>query len=170
MGNESLPIKRGCMLLLSGMLPAYFLSIQWVGLPNWLYGLAGLGGVLQLVGSCWIWWSFIDRQDEWKGTFGRGLHKWLLLALTIFIGKCLFQMLSILPEIYEMVFHARKHHDRLLALAFFRLCNPVYFSHNGKGRLVVCSNPTISIRVVDIPFWVSGPRNIPFHTRHLRPF
>jgi len=102
------PIFRwASLLLVIGLVPAYFLSIQWVGLPTGLSLVTGLGGVLQFIGASLIFWVLLQRRGQLKGSFKFGLYKWLLLALAIFWIKCLFLMLSVYPEIYEMVFHSR---------------------------------------------------------------
>jgi len=102
------PLFRwGSVLLLIGVFPAYFLSIQWVGLPQWLSRLAGLAGILQFIGAFLVWWILLQRRDQWRDSFKHGLYKWLLLGFTIFVINCLFQMLSVFPVIYEMVFHSR---------------------------------------------------------------
>lgn len=99
--------RRGSVLLFIAVFPVYFLSIQWVGLPPWLSRLAGLAGMLQFIGVLSVCWVLLRRQDQWKHLFKHGLYKWLLLGFAIFVIKCFFQMLSVFPVIYEMVFHSR---------------------------------------------------------------
>ena len=100
-------LRWGSLLLLIGVVPAYFLSIQWVGLPSWLSRLAGLAGILQFLGAFSVLWVLYRRLDQWKSSFIHGLYRWLLLGFTIFVVKWMFQMLSVFPVVYEMVFHSR---------------------------------------------------------------
>ena len=95
------------LLLLISIIPAYFFSIQWISLQPWLYWMAGVAGLVQFLGVSGIGWILYLNRQQWNSSFGKGLSKWILLAWVIFMLKCLFQALSVIPVIYQMVFHSR---------------------------------------------------------------
>ncbi len=97
----------GCAFLLIGVFPSYFLSVQWVGLPIWIRWIAGLAGTVQFIGAFIFGWRLLGSLSQWRNFFTPVLDNVLLFGVMVFVIKYLLLMLSIFPEMYEMVFQSR---------------------------------------------------------------
>lgn len=100
-------LKWSSALLLAGIIPSYFLSIQWMGLPSWISYTAGLAGLMQFIGALFFGLQLWRSRQDWQNLFSAGMDKWVLFGVLVFVIKYLFLILSIFPVMYEMVFHSR---------------------------------------------------------------
>lgn len=105
--RSNMLLKRGSALLLIGVIPTYFLSVQMVGLPGWMRMAAGLAGAVQLAGAILTGVNFYQTRSRCNSIFKHGLYPWALFGFAVFAVKSLFLMMSVSPEIYNMVFHSR---------------------------------------------------------------
>ncbi len=102
--NRTLAI--GVWLLL-GIIPTYFLSIQWIGLWGWIKVLSTVAATVQFIGAVLIGYQFFHFKEQWQNRFGEGIGHWLLFGFSVLVVKCLFLLLSAAPVVYEWVFHNR---------------------------------------------------------------
>lgn len=88
-------------------IPAFFLSALWMRLPAWMYGLAVLAALLQLLALVYL------AKTIGNGARGSGARvsvfvRWLWgFALLAFVLKILMQALSVIPSITHFAFGFR---------------------------------------------------------------
>lgn len=86
---------------------AYFLSTLWAKLPVWIYSLAVISAILQLV----AWWRFLKYYFLNKNIINNSfpiIWRYILLAVLLALSfKFLLQMGSTIPEISKLAFGFR---------------------------------------------------------------
>jgi hypothetical protein len=97
--QESRILKQTFMFFALSLLPAYLLSVQWLGLSAQLQAFASIAGVLQVVGLVQFTRYLLN-----KG----GKSDWLyIIAFIAFFLKIVFQFLSVLPAVGKIAFGFR---------------------------------------------------------------
>lgn len=87
-------------------IPAYLLSVLWLELPVWVYTLAILSAILQLV--AWVKFSKIIIPTFLKNISLLPIFKWIYFSIVACIGvKLLLQLGSTIPLIGKLAFGFR---------------------------------------------------------------
>lgn len=100
-------LKHNASVFAIACIPAYFLSLLWIKLPDWLYFITVIASVVQV--AAWFYFlvilvkkenSFLIQKSLWK----RYTLLFLVFATTI---KFLLQLGSVIPDISRLAFGFR---------------------------------------------------------------
>jgi len=100
-------------LFLYSCIPAFLLSVLWLKIPIWVYGIILLAALAQLWGWYLMFKNFGKYALENLEPFYRFLLKCVALCITI---KLLLQLLSLVPELGKLAFGFRS-----IVLAYLHL-------------------------------------------------
>jgi hypothetical protein len=99
--------NRLFQLLLISLLPAWFLSLMWMRIPQWMYYSAVAGALIQLAAL----WHFLKLTVSWKknaAVFVYPIVKWFwMVAGTAFAIKMILQAFSAIPQLNVYAFGLR---------------------------------------------------------------
>lgn len=94
-------------LLLLACLPAYFLSVLWINMPEWLYVFVIIAAILQLVALFFFFKEF-KRIKKYFITLGSVLaNRFLMVAFLAFCIKIILQLGSTIPFLSKLAFGFR---------------------------------------------------------------
>ena len=114
------------------IIPAYALSTLWINPPIWVYIIAGLAGLLQLLGLVYGWRILIDYATNIKIKFYQFVFWIVLITYGI---KLVMQVFSAIPGIADFVYETRVFtaigYIHLVMLGFLSLFLLTYFVHSG---------------------------------------
>lgn len=137
--------KQIYSLFFISCIPAFLLSVLWLKLPFWLYGLGVLSAIVQIV--AWVQFCREIIPEYWKKTSLTPFFKWILYAIACCASlKLLLQLASTVPEISQYVFGFRPIviaylHLVLLAIISLFLLNFIYTT----SLLTLSKNSTIAL-------------------------
>lgn len=110
------------------ILPAYALSMLWINPPSWVYLIAGLAAVLQLIGLFYGWPILIIYLRNIKNKFFQFIFSLVLIAYSL---KLAMQVFSAFPVIADYVYETRVFtaigYIHLVMLGFLSLFMLTYF-------------------------------------------
>lgn len=110
------------------ILPAYALSMLWINPPSWVYLIAGLAAVLQLIGLFYGWPILIIYLINIKNKFFQFIFSLVLIAYSL---KLAMQVFSAFPVIADYVYETRVFtaigYIHLVMLGFLSLFMLTYF-------------------------------------------
>jgi hypothetical protein len=93
--------------LVIALVPAWFLSLMWMRIPQWMYYSAVAGALVQLA-ALWFFIKLIMRQKNNFNTQVIPLVKWFWLVVgTAFAIKILMQVFSAVPQLNVFAFGLR---------------------------------------------------------------
>ena len=97
--HESRLLKQAFLSFALSLVPAYLLSVQWLGLSSQMQALASVSGVLQVLGLI----QFVRYISKKAGK-----SDWLYtVAFTAFVLKTVFQFISVFPAMGKIAFGFR---------------------------------------------------------------
>ena len=111
-GNPWRPHRAGFGIFASGIGLTFLISVLWLDPPHWVYGLAALGAVLQLIALAMVfspWRHLLAVFAALRGFLPRLL---VVVATSALLSKCLLQLLACLPQLDVLVNH------RFMVIAF----------------------------------------------------
>lgn len=94
-------------LLLVAVGPAFLLSALWMRIPMFIYAIAILGAVIQLVAIYYLWRIFPIIKEKLKFRMGKLISTLWILALLAVLLKFLFQAVSTVPALSHLAFGFR---------------------------------------------------------------
>lgn len=87
-------------------IPAYLLSVLWLELPIWVYSLAVISGIIQIL--AWIKFSKIITPNFIKNYTLTSFFKWIYISIIICVSlKFILQIGSTIPLIGKLAFGFR---------------------------------------------------------------
>ena len=115
-------------------IPAYFLSLLWLEIPNWIYILAVIAALIQVYAWFKLLLILIKTQKEFLKNFGPLLQGILVFAYLALSLKFILQLSSTIPALGEIVFIYRPIviaylHLVLLAVNSLFLLFYIYANH-----------------------------------------
>jgi hypothetical protein len=139
--QESRLLKQAFVFFAFSLLPAYLLSIQWLGLSPLLQAFASISGVLQVLGLIqfirYLWDK--GRKSEWLYT----------TAFIAFLLKIVFQFLSVFPAMGKIAFGFRPIVIGYLHLVLLGLMTTFMLGFLGKNQRLK-TNPGLVVFVTAI--------------------
>ena len=149
-------------------IPAYFLSLLWLKIPTWIYVIAIIAALIQVLTWFKLLFVLMQSQKEFLKNFGPLLHSILVFAYAALSLKFILQLSSTIPALGEIVFIYRPIviaylHLVLLAVNSLFLLFYIYANHfisinkNIKIGLIVFS---IGIFLNEVVLGIQGV--IPF--------
>ena len=149
-------------------IPAYFLSLLWLKIPTWIYVIAIIAALIQVLTWFKLLFILMQSQKEFLKNFGPLLHSILVFAYAALSLKFILQLSSTIPALGEIVFIYRPIiiaylHLVLLAVNSLFLLFYIYANHfisinkNIKIGLIVFS---IGIFLNEVVLGIQGV--IPF--------
>ena len=100
-------LRRYFNVFIATVIPTFFLSVLWLKLPYWLYGITAVASLLQLV----VWlvlckklWIFIKRKNVNQVNWFHFLFYTACIALSV---KFILQAISVVPSLSQLVFGIR---------------------------------------------------------------
>jgi hypothetical protein len=117
--------------LVIALIPAWFLSIMWMRIPQWMYYSAVAGALIQLA-ALWFFINLLMRQKNNLSTQVNHLVKWFwLVAGAAFALKILLQVFSAVPQLNVFAFGLRP-----IVIGFLHLVLLVFVSVFLMGYLL----------------------------------
>lgn len=89
---------------ISGIILTFLLSVLWLQPPLWVYGLAGAGGLLQLIGFGRLASLFIAERQSLV-TPGTIIRTLVLIGFSALLIKNLMQLFAAWPSLVDLVNH-----------------------------------------------------------------
>lgn len=101
------PLKRLFLVMMLTVWPTYFLSILWLKLPDAIYWIANISGILQLAAVFYFvrLLFYLKKENRFRLS---GITRYLWgLASVAFVIKIILQALSIIPSLSKYAFGYR---------------------------------------------------------------
>lgn len=106
-GRVSPRLKLFLRLMIWACIPGYFVSVLWVMPPVWMFIIAGISGLFQLVAVVVLMREFFAQKNEFKKS--ASMPGWTLLYLSFFslVIKLSLQFFCVFPALNKFVFGHR---------------------------------------------------------------
>ena len=88
-------------------LPAYASSTLWADPPGYVYVIAVLASLFQLIGLYYMWYSLKDVIEHIKASVGKAVFRMVTFALSCFILKNILQVIGVEPQLAGLVYQVR---------------------------------------------------------------
>ncbi len=126
-------VHRLFNLLLLALVPAWFLSLMWMRIPQWMY-LSGVAGALIQLAALWFFLKVLLAQKKIAGTQMTTTVRWFWIAAgCAFSLKIILQACSAVPQLNVYAFGLRPviiGFLHLVLLAFVSVFIMGYFFQN----------------------------------------
>ncbi len=120
-------------------IPAYLLSVLWLKLPIWIYGLAILSAILQVF--AWMKFIKIIIPNFIKNYSLAPFFKWIYISIVVCISiKFLLQLGSTVPEIGKLAFGFRPIVIAYLHLVLLAIISGFLLLYLFTNQLVIQNN------------------------------
>ncbi len=144
--------KRIFILFFSSCIFAYFLSVLWAKIPNWLYMIVLLAAIVQII----AWYLFIKdivnalRGNNYLSKFSKFIFSFVAIAFTV---KLMLQLGSTHPQLSKLAFGFRPvviAYLHLVLLAVISIFLIGYFYTNELIHITKNTTKAIYIFIVGV--------------------
>lgn len=111
-------VRYFLLLMAFSLFPAYALSALWTKPDAWVYVVATMAAILQLVALAFFIRTFLPIRRELKRLAGKFLYSLFFIAFLSFGLKIILQTLSALPAIADLAYLVRNFTIAYLHLVF----------------------------------------------------
>ena len=94
-------------IFFASSLITFFLSILWADLHPLLYILTLIATVAQTVLWFFMLWKYVPAFSKWKSHFSNGFYRLFMIAILALSLKFILQLISVIPDLSELVFGIR---------------------------------------------------------------
>lgn len=94
-------------LMLYSCAPAFLLSALWVQPPFWVYIIAGISAVIQIVALYWLVKLLFSIKNELSAVFRGWLAFLMVFSAVAFVMKLVFQLVSAFPAAADLAYNMR---------------------------------------------------------------
>lgn len=131
--------------LIASIIPAWFLSMMWMRLPQWMFTVGTAAAIVQLVALA----LFVQLFLQLKKQLTANLHsfvKWIwLFAAAAFALKIILQAFSAIPELNKFAFGIRPIIIGFLHLVLLGFVSLFILGYLIQHQLVTLQNKTASV-------------------------
>ncbi|HEX4957430.1 MAG TPA: hypothetical protein VFV46_04580 [Lacibacter sp.] len=160
-------------LLLFSLLPAWFLSLMWMRIPQWMY-ITGVGGAIIQLGALWYFIQIVRLHKQYFQTAVQPIAKWFwYTAGAAFSVKIILQALSAIPQLNTYAFGVRPiviGFLHLVLLVFVSMFLIGYFLDKGmlvtknKSAKLMATGVLISVLLNEVFLMLQGVAAMSYHT------
>lgn len=131
--------------LVVSLIPAWFLSMMWMRLPQWMFTSGTVAAFVQLIALVIFVWLFMQLRKQLSQHLHRFI-KWIwLFSASAFVLKIILQAFSAIPELNKFAFGIRPIIIGFLHLVLLGFVSLFILGHLIQHKLLLLQNKTAVI-------------------------
>ena len=131
--------------LIVSLIPAWFLSMMWMRLPQWMFTVGTVAAFVQLIALVIFVWLFLQLRKQLSQHLHRFV-KWIwLFSASAFALKIILQAFSAIPELNKFAFGIRPIIIGFLHLVLLGFVSLFILGYLIQHKLLVLQNKTAAI-------------------------